>query len=474
MKLKRIPKPTQWFSEDSFSKPADFDESGCIYCEPMLAKEITKDTEQDRCFKSSAFYVEEKFDGTRGILQFFDKNILELNDDCVPDTQRGFTRCFSRRISKKTNWFCENTDSVPHLRDIDVPELAGTIIDGEMFIDGRPFKDVAAALNCSWDKAVDRQRVLGKITFHAFDILRYKNINTEKMPLYKRKEYLQRVVDKVHSPNLIMVKYYQEDGIEIHLYGKDYKKLSHNKEEYSELWKQVQKQMPLHEKGLKDSCWAKYKVSKRAYYEFIILTGGEGVILKPIDGKYYPGKRGNEYLKVKKFLTREVIVTGFIDPTVEYNGGLPRDAWPYWVNQKHVRMSIEKMQNMSAKELKAEGYIPVTKFFYYDQIGELEYGVILDDPKALPVDKQFIVKKLTLSNGNTYDIVVVGECGGITDEEREYISNHQADTIGKVIEVKANELFKDTGKLRHPRFLRFREDKNIEECTWENHVGVSV
>ena len=194
MKLKRIPKPTQWFSEDSFSKPADFDESGCIYCEPMLAKEITKDAEQDRCFKSSAFYVEEKFDGTRGILQFFDKNILELNDDCVPDTQRGFTRCFSRRISKKTNWFCENTDSVPHLRDIDVPELAGTIIDGEMFIDGRPFKDVAAALNCSWDKAVDRQRVLGKITFHAFDILRYKNINTEKMPLYKRKEYLQELV----------------------------------------------------------------------------------------------------------------------------------------------------------------------------------------------------------------------------------------------------------------------------------------
>ena len=38
------------------------------------------------------------------------------------------------------------------------------------------------------------------------------------------------------------------------------------------------------------------------------------------------------------------------------------------------------------------------------------------------------------------------------------------------IEVKANEIFKDTGKLRHPRFLRCRFDKNPEDCTWKNHI----
>ena len=43
--------------------------------------------------------------------------------------------------------------------------------------------------------------------------------------------------------------------------------------------------------------------------------------------------------------------------------------------------------------------------------------------------------------------------------------------IGSVVEVKANELFKDSGKLRHPRYMRRRFDKSAEECTWENHLG---
>lgn len=43
--------------------------------------------------------------------------------------------------------------------------------------------------------------------------------------------------------------------------------------------------------------------------------------------------------------------------------------------------------------------------------------------------------------------------------------------IGKVIEVKANEQYKDTGKLRHPRFLRMRDDKDNLACTWTDHFG---
>ena len=86
----------------------------------MLAQEISEQ-EQERRFKSDEVYVEEKFDGTRGILQFFDNS--KLNLDCVPSDRQGFTRCFSRRVSKKTQWFCENTDSLPHLRDIDIPDL---------------------------------------------------------------------------------------------------------------------------------------------------------------------------------------------------------------------------------------------------------------------------------------------------------------------------------------------------------------
>ena len=286
LKFRKVnkPKPVAWFT--NFTKPADFENSKCMWCDPMLAQEISEQ-EQERKFKSDEVYVEEKFDGTRGILQFFDNS--KLNLDCVPSDRRGFTRCFSRRVSKKTQWFCENTDSLPHLRDIDIPELAGTVIDGEMFIDGRPFKDVSATLNCLWDEAVKRQAEMGNITFHAFDIIRYKNINCEKMPLSKRKEFLQKVIDRVNSPYLVMVPYFDSDEIEIHLKVRDYIKMENNKEQYPELWKITQKQMPLTTNGNISKpnleAWAKYFVSKKAYYEYIVLLGGEGVILKPKDGR---------------------------------------------------------------------------------------------------------------------------------------------------------------------------------------------
>lgn len=469
MKLRRINKaePVAWFT--GFTCASDFENSGCLWCEPMLAQEITE-SEQERYFKSEDVYEEEKFDGTRGVLQFFDNRKLML--DCVPKSVQGFTRCFSRRVSKKTGWFCENTDSLPHLRGIDIPELAGTVLDGEMFIDGKPFKAVSATLNCLWDEAVRRQLKLGNITFHAFDILRYKNVNCEKMPLYKRKQYLQRVIDKVNHPNLVMVPYYDSNEIEIRLYGSHYSKLEQNKEQFPTLWSAVQKQMPLTSAALKPDYWARYVVNKKAYYEFIVLCGGEGVILKPKNGKYYH-KRGKEYMKVKKFLTREVIIVGYLPPTKEYKGNLPKDRWPYWLSDAGKKIEVGFVQDQSAKSLKAKGCVPVSKFYYYDQIGTIVYGVLLEerDKKTIKKIKELEVVSMNIPDCGKREVLVVGECSGITDSEREYITEHQDELIGKVIEVKANELFKDTGKMRHPRFLRFREDKSVEECTWRNHIG---
>ena len=68
-------------------------------------------------------------------------------------------------------------------------------------------------------------------------------------------------------------------------------------------------------------------------------------------------------------------------------------------------------------------------------------------------------------------VMMVCDCSGFNDEMREYFTTHQSEMIGSVVEVKANELFKDSGKLRHPRYMRRRFDKSAEECTWENHLG---
>lgn len=57
---------------------------------------------------------------------------------------------------------------------------------------------------------------------------------------------------------------------------------------------------------------------------------------------------------------------------------------------------------------------------------------------------------------------VVADVGGMSDEERAEMT---ADSpVGKVVEV-AYQRVDSRGRLRHPRFVRLRDDKRAEECT---------
>ncbi len=64
-------------------------------------------------------------------------------------------------------------------------------------------------------------------------------------------------------------------------------------------------------------------------------------------------------------------------------------------------------------------------------------------------------------------IVPCGTCGGFDHELRDAMSKNQSEYIGRVIEVEGQELDKKLG-VRHPRFVRFRDDKNPLECTKES------
>ena len=46
----------------------------------------------------------------------------------------------------------------------------------------------------------------------------------------------------------------------------------------------------------------KVNVNKQTWYEYIVFNGGEGLMLKDPNGRYYH-KRGREYTKIKKFDT---------------------------------------------------------------------------------------------------------------------------------------------------------------------------
>lgn len=64
----------------------------------------------------------------------------------------------------------------------------------------------------------------------------------------------------------------------------------------------------------------------------------------------------------------------------------------------------------------------------------------------------------------TGKLLEVGQCSGMDDATRDYMSLKPAKYIGKVLEVRAQEIAAK-GRLRHPRFVRIRHDYNKKECT---------
>lgn len=144
---------------------------------------------------------------------------------------------------------------------------------------------------------------------------------------------------------------------------------------------------------------------KKGFYQQIIEAGGEGVILKDINAPY-----GKNWAKVKKFATWDVVITGFKDP-------------------KEITKKVSGEESPS-------------KFFENDWIGAISFG-------------QFFNGKL----------IEFGYCSGMDDDLRERISNNKEFYIGKVIEIGAQERLV-SGRFRHPRFLRFRLDKNAEDCVY--------
>ena len=420
--MKLVKKVKKAYFQD-YTCPADYERAGLNWVEPMTAKEIAVD-KQDEYFDSEDYYIEEKFDGTRATLHFMADH----------------TRCFSRRVSVKTGWFCENSDSVPHIRDMNIPELEGTVIDGEMFINNRPFRDVASVLNCKWDKAVERQKELGEVILHAFDIVYYKGEDVQDLPLHDRKKYLREVVKLIFNYGYTCVEEvpYYPCGI-----------------------------IFVHEERL---------FTPRRYYEHIVENGGEGVIIKNRSGKYYQ-KRGNEYLKIKKFITRDTVIVGFNPPTKEYKGKFPKPSqWLYWWNEEedkkfYVESNLDWFNDKTYKQYPS--IIPVSKHFFEGWIGTLLVGVIVtdDDLLELPDDKEFeFINLVTTPSGKMHTFVIVGEIGGFDEETRKKITDNTDDYLVTTVEVLANDMFPDTGKMRHPRFYRFREDKSPLSCTWKDHV----
>lgn len=450
---------------EHYSCPEDYIKDNIIGVEPMTAKEPLNSDELDIMLDSEEYIAEEKLDGTRSTIHILPKN-----------------RSFSRRISKKTDWYAENTDSLVHIRDFEMPQhLYGTVLDGEMRIDGKEFKEVSSTLNCKWDEAIYRQTQLGFITFHAFDIIYYCGVYVAKMPLEKRKELLKEVVKEI-AFDYIKEEFFTDSTIDITIEDKYIRKLMYDVDvanKYPNFYNQVMPQLPSMIQLEEADCLGAdldflVTLDKRAWYDYILLKGGEGLMLKSKKGTY-KHTRGREYTKWKKFDTWDVIVLDFLDPTIYYDGkerNNPEGLWTYWCDAEDDTMIVTR--EMTMQEAEEDGLLPITKNYAMNWIGTVKYGVIISDAeldlwhKKNPKDKPEIIQGIN-RNQELVNCLVVGECSGMDETTRDYMTKNKLKLLGTVIEVGANEILK-TGKLRHPRFIRFREDKEMERCTWRDHI----
>lgn len=196
--------------------------------------------------------------------------------------------------------------------------------------------------------------------------------------------------------------------------------------------------------------------SKEKFLEEVLSRGGEGVVLKHVDSKYYFNKRPKwQWMKIKTEIEDDVVVVGYEPPVVEYTGK-DYETWPYWgkkVTLEHnENVKCDEVQRLGRKLKVLAGYlistsgcpdedwIPVSKNFAMGWIGAIAFGKYKGDK-----------------------LVRLGTCSGMNEETRQYVTKHQEQLLGRTMTIVAMEI-EPSGAYRHPRFKGFHADKNPREC----------
>lgn len=183
------------------------------------------------------------------------------------------------RRSDVTFAYTERADNFPHLRDATVPELAGTILDGELMPPSRSLTTVSgvttvgtlnsamALVNVNPAASVITQEKHGKAIFVAFDVLAYQGESTvgaKGMTYAQRRELLEKIVGQLKA---------LEPAFQI----------------------------------------TKSMAATKECLEACFKAGFEGGMLKRRDSLYFPGKRMSTWGKVKKMSTGDFFIIGSVD-----------------------------------------------------------------------------------------------------------------------------------------------------------------
>jgi ATP-dependent DNA ligase len=210
----------------------------------------------------SGWCVQEKKDGVRALLHVTTTGV----------------RITGRSVSETTFRLSEFQENVPHLT-AGFDDLTGTVLDGELVC---PVAEVdtgdtttasalqagVAILAARPEKAKAIQdRHDARLRFHAFDVLRFRGEDLTSRPLADRLAALEVAYLSAANPHLELI--------------------------------------PTHTRD------------KPLVHELLIADGKEGTVWKRLDSPYLPGKRVRHWLKRKRSLEVEAVVTGFKPGTAD-------------------------------------------------------------------------------------------------------------------------------------------------------------
>lgn len=390
------------------------------YVEVMSAYEFADldSKELRQLLRGEMTVAEKKIDGHRG----------------VTSLKEG-ARLFSKRIGK-TGWFTENSDQMPHLRDMAVPScLVHSLLDGEVGLI-HPFfesKDVQSITGSKSINALAAQTgETGPAVLNVFDTVYYGPTRVASCPGWIRKMLTFSVVSKLHHPYVVFSPLYVTPSAKIALL----QRVVDFNNKYMILSTTELKAFEAHLIVVKDYM---------ELFQQMLAEGSEGVMIKDLSMPYVE-KESKAYIKLKGKATFDVIVTGTEPPEKEYTGQMKEDhdEWDLWEDK--LKRKIQK--RMTMLDARKKKLTPITKFYYHGWIGAVTFGVMRDGK-----------------------LIEVGRTSGMTDFDRERLTALGKKIVGKVIEVEAQGILDPLkGTLRHPRYKQDRTDKNAKDCTWERHL----
>lgn len=180
-----------------------------------------------------------------------------------------------------------------------------------------------------------------------------------------------------------------------------------------------------------------------------LAAGNEGMVIHHKDCPvYFKRTPARQTIKVKKEIanTIDCFFTGRATPPKKEYTGKELETWKYYVHMTaDLRLPIDEFANYYKQYVDGEPIMPVTKSYYYGFAGSLEIAV-LKDGKIFPI----------------------GLLSGLTEE----IKSDPEKYKGRCIEVNAMEIDTDNGvSLRHAKFVQFRDDLTIYDCTIDKLIG---